>query len=114
MTYDDEQCPQRGPGLTHTGSGTPVCVHCGSSIVHREWSPPRVAPTEPPRRPVPACYWRAYLALRNEGMTDADAESVLCLRHGLSLGDGQRQRWTLWELARLDELAWRVAQGLDP
>ena len=25
----DEQCPERGPGLTHVVDGDIVCVHCG-------------------------------------------------------------------------------------
>lgn len=36
--YDDEQCPQRGPGLNHTQNGAPRCVFCGAVTYHRQKS----------------------------------------------------------------------------
>lgn len=34
--YSDEDCPARGPALSHTQDGPPVCVHCGTRLLHRK------------------------------------------------------------------------------
>lgn len=36
FSYDDEQCPERGPMLTHTTNGTPECAECGITTYNRK------------------------------------------------------------------------------
>jgi len=64
-------------------------------------------PRDPLRRPVPRAYMAEYAALTGAGLSPADAESVIAVKHGLSPSDAQRQRFNLWELAHLEEVAHR-------
>ncbi len=33
LSFRDEQCPKRGPGLTHTQDGSIYCAHCGAMVI---------------------------------------------------------------------------------
>jgi hypothetical protein len=68
---------------------------------------PVADPRAPLRRPIPRAYLTEFAALTAAGLSDADAESVLAVKHGLSPADGQRQRFNLWELAHLEEVRHR-------
>ena len=37
--FRDEQCPKRGPGLTHTQDGSIYCTHCGTMVFVRGSEP---------------------------------------------------------------------------
>lgn len=39
LSFRDEQCPKRAPGLSHTQDGSIYCVHCGAMVAVRGSEP---------------------------------------------------------------------------
>lgn len=121
--------PDKGghPGLPGTVHRWDQCCHCEARAGqiplppkddntpveprapkhHGVESPNTVVRRETSRR-IPPRMKGEYLKLLRDGLTPADAESILALRHGLAPGEGQKQRWTLEELTRLEFVAHRV------
>ena len=125
MADDTEQCPQRGPGLTHTTDGSPRCADCGTPTLNRRErpAPRRESPAVPPQ-----AFRDEYVTARAAGLSPPDAEAIIALRHLLgpvddpyqpgSVEKRQRERhnggaspWKLRDLARLEFTRWRVARS---
>lgn len=95
MDTDAQQCPARGPGLTHVG--LPRCNDCGQRVTDAH-AP--ITTSDDRRGPIPAAFRQSYTRLRREGMTDQDAQALICFDHGLVQAPGAKP-WTLRELVRL-------------
>lgn len=76
---------------------------------HHGYESPNIVRRETSRR-IPPRLKAEYLRLLRDGMTPADAESVIALSRGLGPGEGQRQRWTLEELTWLEFVAYRTRE----
>lgn len=109
-----QQCPARGPGLSHTQDAESHpdgrCVYCGVpfDFVNTRWGTPEsAAPTniEPTLR-------REYNQVRKEGLEDRDAQAFVAHLHGLGPADDQKQPWSLEELNDLMKVKKEADLGL--
>ena len=77
MDTTNDQCPERGPGLTHTVNGTTTCLHCHQTVI---WQPsrPTIAKVSG-SQPAPEPERKVHLAAEDLDMGLLDA--ILALRH---------------------------------
>lgn len=110
---DDEQCPVRPDGFTHTLDGAGRCADCRCDLdaAPRELRPGRYpgAFTRPAYAPIPVYLRTEYQLARDAGLSDDDAQSDIAAAHGLRPA-GERS-WTLFELAKFEFVAWRASRS---